>query len=130
MFDALNRRLPIIALLLAWVCANGALLDAAQVLAWAKMFRGYAAVMPAGEALAKTFDPASSCRLCVRVAAARRAAREQLPAAIELSAEKLTLAVHRAVVFTPRPPAPVWPEPGALHGPRRVEAVPVRPPRV
>lgn len=50
---ALNRRLPIIALLLAWVCANGALLDAAQVLAWAKMFRGYAAVMPAGEALAK-----------------------------------------------------------------------------
>ncbi|MFM9090993.1 MAG: hypothetical protein ACKOUK_04550 [Verrucomicrobiota bacterium] len=71
----MNRRLPIIALLLAWVCANGALLDAAQVLAWAKMFRGYAAVMPAGEALAKTFDPANSCRLCVRVAAARRAAR-------------------------------------------------------
>lgn len=127
---ALNRRLPIIALLLAWVCANGALLDAAQVLAWAKMFRGYAAVMPAGEALAKTFDPANSCRLCVRVAAARRAAREQLPAAIELSAEKLILAVHRAAVFTPRPPAPDWPEPGALHGPRRVEAVPVRPPRV
>ena len=130
MFDALKRRLPIITLLLAWVCANGALLDAAQVLAWAKMFRGYAAVMPAGEALAKTFDPANSCRLCVRVAAARRAAREQLPAAIELSAEKLTLAVHRAAVFTPRPPAPDWPEPGALHGPSRVEAVPVRPPRV
>jgi len=128
--NALNRRLPVIALLLAWVCANGALLDAAQVLAWAKMFRGYAAVMPAGEALAKTFDPANSCRLCVRVAAARRAAREQLPAAIELSAEKLILAVHRAAVFTPRPPAPDWPEPGALHGPHRVEAVPVRPPRV
>jgi len=128
--EALNRRLPIIALLLAWVCANGALLDAAQLLAWGKMFRGYAAVMPVGEALAKTFDPASSCRLCVRVAAARRAAREQLPAAIELSAEKLTLAMHRAVVFTPRPPAPDWPEMGALHGPSRVEAVPVPPPRV
>lgn len=125
----LNRRLPIIALLLAWVCANGALLDAAQVLAWGKMFRGYAAVLPVGEALAKTFDPANSCRLCVRVAAARRAAREQLPTAVEFSAEKLTLAVHRAVVFTPRPPAPGWPEPGALHGPTRVEAVPVRPPR-
>lgn len=126
----MNRRLPLIALLLAWGCANGALLDAAQVLAWGKMFRGYAAVLPVGEALAKTFDPVSSCRLCVRVAAARRAAREQLPAAIELSAEKLTLAVHQAAVVLPRPPAPDWPEPGALRGPSRVEAVPVRPPRV
>jgi hypothetical protein len=129
-FTVLNRRLPSIALLLAWVCANGALLDAAQLLAWAQMFRGYAAVLPVGQALAKTFDPANPCRLCVRVAAARRTAREQLPAAAETSAEKLTLALHRAVVFTPRPPAPDWPEPGALHGPSRVEAVPVPPPRV
>jgi hypothetical protein len=128
--EPLNRRLPSIALLLAWVCANGALLDAAQLLAWAKMFHGYAAVLPVGQALAKTFDPANSCRSCVRIAAARRAAREQLPAAIELSAEKLTLAVHRAAVFTPRAPAPDWPEPGSLHGPSRVEAVPVPPPRV
>jgi hypothetical protein len=93
-----KRRLPILALLGAWICANGALLDAVQVFAWARMFSQYARTMDAGAALSRTFDPSRPCNLCRTVSRARDHAKTQLPAAVENSGEKLILAFHQ-----PRP---------------------------
>src|SRR5687768_1456684 len=43
-----------LSLLLAWVCANGAIWDAVQVFAWSKMFVGYASTMTVPAALRET----------------------------------------------------------------------------
>lgn len=125
-----RQKIAPLALLFAWLCANGAMLDAVQVLAWAKMFAGYSGTMSVAAAWETTFDPAKPCQMCLRVAAAKKTARQQLPQAVERSAEKLLLAVHR--------PAPIildhdqgdWPAVGASVAPIRTDPVPVPPPRV
>lgn len=106
------------------------MLDAVQVLAWGRMFAGYATTMDVAAALQKTFDPAKPCRMCLSVAAAKRTAREQLPQNVERSAEKLVLAVHRPapLVFVPDPGE--WPATSAHFAPSRVDPVPLPPPRV
>ena len=126
----MKRRLPILALLGAWICANGALLDAVQVFAWARMFGEYARTMDARTALSRTFDPARPCHLCRTVSRARDKARSQLPTTVEKSAEKLLLALHQ--------PSPVffaeetdsWEFDCGFAGPARREPVPVPPPRL
>lgn len=125
----MKKRLPSIALIFAWLCANGALLDAVQVLAWGKMFAGYAESSSVMEALSRTFDPAKPCSLCVKVKAARAVAKQQLPAAVEASSEKLLLALHRPAVIVSPAPRDAWPR--VLSGPLivRHEPVPVPPPR-
>lgn len=126
----MRKNTAIVALLFAWLCANGALLDAVQVLAWAKMFAGYSGTMSAAAALEKTFDPAKPCKMCLQVAAAKKAAKQQWPQAIERSGEKLVLALHRSppIIFDDLPMA--WPAALARVAPSRTEAVPVPPPRV
>ena len=59
--------------MLAWLCANGALLDLVQVFAWSRMFAGYTQTMTVGAALRETFDPAKPCELCLGVADAKDA---------------------------------------------------------
>ncbi len=119
-----------LALLFAWLCANGALLDAAQLVAWAKMFSDYRQTMSVGAAVRATFDPAKACELCVGVASARETAKQQLPGSVEQSAEKLLLALHfpAPVILENTPGA--WPAVPASAAPVRTEAVPVPPPRV
>jgi hypothetical protein len=125
-----RKPLSIVSLLFAWLCANGALLDAVQVFAWGKMFSENARTMDLREALSATFDPAKACDLCLSVAAAKDTAGQEQPAQVEqASADKLLLALH-----TPARPffvSPVadWPETLASVAPSRTESVPVPPPR-
>jgi hypothetical protein len=125
-----RKKFASLALLFAWLCANGALLDVAQLLAWSKMFAGYSGTMSVAAALQKTFDPAKKCRLCLGVARAREAAQQQLPQAVERSAEKLLLAVHSPSPVILIPSAGDWPATPARVAPHRTEPVPVPPPRV
>jgi hypothetical protein len=125
-----RNKIASLALACAWLCANGALLDAVQVFAWAKMFTGYTQTMSVATALQKTFDPAQRCEMCDGVAAAKESSREHHPRAVEQSAEKLLLALHRpAPLVFDRAPGD-WPSSLALVAPSRTEAVPVPPPRV
>jgi hypothetical protein len=124
-----RKKFATFSLLLAWLCANGALLDGVQVFAWAKMFAGYAQVMPVGEALRVTFDPNKPCDLCLGIASAKETAREQVPPNSERAVEKLLLAYHASpTVVLPRSPGD-WPAVLASAAPSRTEDVPVPPPR-
>lgn len=126
----MRRRISIAGLLLAWLCANGALLNTVQVFAWTKMFTGYAESMTVAAALRETFDPAKPCDMCLGVATAKEATQEQLPQTIERSAEQVLLALHPTarIVFV-NPPGD-WPAAPAGAAPHRREPVPVPPPRV
>lgn len=125
----MRKKVATLSLLLAWLCANGALLDGVQVFAWAKMFAGYARVMPMGEALRVTFDPNRPCDMCLGIAAAKEHAKQQLPQTPEQTLEKLLLAYHASTVFiVPQEPTQ-WPAVLASTAPSRVEKVPVPPPR-
>jgi hypothetical protein len=126
---AVRRHFAIVSLCFAWVCANGAIWDAAQLVAWGKMFTGYAQTMSVTAALRETFDPAKPCEMCLGVATAKETARQQLPQAVERSAEKLFLALHTpAPIVFEHSPDP-WPAALASAAPRRTESVPVPPPR-
>jgi hypothetical protein len=126
-----RQTLSITCLLFAWLCANGALLDAVQVFAWGKMFSENTRTMSVTAALRATFDPTKACELCSTVATAKNTAAKQLPAAVEHSgADKLLLALHipaRPVFVSP--PAD-WPATLASVPPSRTEPVPLPPPRV
>ncbi len=126
----MRRKLSIGCLLLAWLCANGALLDMVQVVAWGRMFAGYNETMSVGAALRETFDPNKPCELCVGVAEAKETAQQQLPPVPEQS-------YAAKVVLVCDAPAPIvfssfsreWPSALASAGPSRCDPVPVRPPR-
>ncbi len=127
----MRRTLAITSLLFAWLCANGALLDAVQVFAWGKMFAENARTQPLGAALRATFDPAKPCEFCLGVAAAKETAQQQLPGSVDhASTEKLVLALH----LSTRPffvaPSADWPVTLASVPPSRTEPVPLPPPRV
>ncbi|MEO5960402.1 MAG: hypothetical protein ABIR80_14915 [Opitutaceae bacterium] len=126
----MRKPLSIAALLFAWLCANGALLDVVQALAWGKMFAGYARTMSVAAALDATFDPAKRCELCVGVAQARDSADKQLPAPSARDAAKLVLVCDTPakIVFVSAPTA--WPAAFASAGPIRTDPVPLPPPRV
>ncbi len=125
-----RKNLSIAALLFAWLCANGALLDFVQVFAWGKMFSENACTMSVTAALQATFDPAQACDICVSVAAAKDSTEKQSPASVErASAEKLLLALHAPARPFFISPAADWPETLASVAPSRTESVPVPPPR-
>jgi hypothetical protein len=125
----LLKRLPSVALLLAWLSANGALLDVVQVLAWGRMFAGYAETMEVRAALARTFDPYRPCHLCRNIAKAREQAKSQIPAVAERAAKKLILALHQAAPVILSPVTETWAPPAPAEGPSRSDPVPVPPPR-
>jgi hypothetical protein len=124
-----RKKVAFFSLLLAWLCANGGLLDGMQVFAWAKMFAGYAQTMSVAAALRETFDPAKPCEMCLGVAAAKDTARKQVPQSVEFSAEKITLALEAPSKIILAPVSETWPPIVAMTAVSRSEAVPVPPPR-
>ena len=127
----MRKNLAITSLLFAWLCANGALLDAVQVFAWGKMFAENARTLPLGEALRTTFDPAKPCEFCLGVAAAKETAKQQLPGCVDQSStEKLVLALHSSARPFFLSPSADWPVTLASVPPSRTEPVPLPPPRV
>lgn len=125
----MRRLVSTTALLLAWLCANGAVWNVVQVVAWAKMFRDYSVVMPAAEALRVTFN-GEACELCHVVQAAENTAREQLPRDAALGgSDRLLLALPALPAVVVTAPNFAWPAPANEAGLTRTRAVPVPPPR-
>lgn len=125
-----RRKLSLACLLFAWICANGMVWNVVQVVAWARMFRQFAQVMPAARALQVTLDGSAPCPLCKLSRAGQDNERKQLPPEAALGAsDKLLLACDTSTPMFLLPPDPAWP--GVVHdsGLTRTEAVPVPPPR-
>ena len=130
-FAAVRRTLSTIALLLAWLCANGAVWNVVQLVAWTKMFHDYAQVMPVATALRVTFDGSAPCDLCQLSQNAQDTARDQLPRDAALGgSDRLLLACETATPVVVRAPDFSWP--GLVHeaGTMRRDPVPLPPPRI
>ena len=128
--NAVRRRFAFTFLLFAWLCANGAMWNVVQVVAWAKMFRDYSEVMPATQALRLTFDGSAPCDLCVVAQSAQDAAREQLPGStVATGSAKLILAIAHAPALVLGAPLENWPGLVDEAGRTRSERVPSPPPR-
>ncbi len=129
-FCAVRRLLSTVALGFAWLCANGAIWDVAQVVAWGRMFANYSETMSMGAALAETLDPAKPCPLCLSVAAAKGKSRSEasLPGGQrDVTKIVLTLQWNEPPVFSP--PRREWGPVAGATGLLRRERVPVPPPR-
>lgn len=127
----MRRRLAFVALCLAWLCANGAIWNVVQVVAWTKMINDYSRVMPMTRAIRITFDGSAPCKLCLMAESGRDAARDQLPQEASLGApEKLLLAFQPAAAFVLTAPTAAWPAIGESTGSLRTDPVPLPPPRV
>jgi hypothetical protein len=101
-----------------------------QVVAWTKMFTGYAQTMTVHEALIVTFDGSASCELCGSVSEAREVARKQAVQSAQSAAAKIVLACDETAVAVTPPVAPAdWPRPLFALPTPRCEPVPVPPPR-
>lgn len=128
---AVHRNLAVTCLLLAWLCANGAVWNVVQVAGWVKMFHGYAQVMPAAQALELTFDGTAPCDLCHLAQEGQDATRDpQAPAAPGGGAEKILLIAECTASPVLVAPDFAWPGVANDAGLARTEAVPVPPPRV
>ncbi len=126
----MRRLFAISSLACAWLCANGSVWDVVQIVAWGRMFSGYAETMTVSAALKETFNPAKPCKLCVRVNQGKAQTRQQLPAPAERDATKMVLMLDAT-------PAPVFAnDPGRWLSAtfeildERTDPVPVPPPRV
>lgn len=125
----MRRHLSVACLLLAWFCATGALLDVAQVLAWTRMFVGYARTMSPGQAFSRTFDAGQPCEICLAVQKARETGRKQPPAATAAAAKQIVLIYEPAETAAPPSSFCAWPEPGRTHALSWCPPVAVPPPR-
>lgn len=123
------RRLSAACLLGAWLCASGAMLDLAQVVAWARMFGGYARTETLALAARDTFDPDKPCALCKAVTQARQAAEQRGPAVPSAGSEKLILIFEPGAPFVANAVERSWPQPAPCRAAARVSEVPVPPPR-
>ena len=123
------RRLSAVSLLLAWLCASGAMLDVAQVFAWARMFANHASTESFAAAARETFDPGKPCEICRAVSKARDASSRHAPAVPSAGGQKMLLILERSAPFFALSAQGEWP----LTPPARAEAravdVPVPPPR-
>lgn len=128
----MRRRLPIAALLLAWLFANGAVWNVVQVVGWSQMFATNLTYLSVGKALVKTFDGSQPCKLCVLTQTAQDAAKKQSPTETTLGGgfEKILLLADSAPALVLSAPDFAWP--GVVHdsGLTRTDPVPVTPPRV
>ncbi len=127
---ALRHRVSIFALCLAWLCANGAVWNVVQVVAWAKMFHDYSQVMPVAQALKITFDGSAPCDVCKITEGARDNERQNLPEGAALGAsDKLLLAFQATTPIVLAAADPSWPGLVSEAGLIRPGSVPVPPPR-
>jgi hypothetical protein len=126
----MSRRLASISLLTAWLCASGAMLDVAQVVAWTRMFAGYARTESIAAAARETFDPFKPCAVCRAVSKARDAGCDRhAPVVPAAGIEKMVLILERASPFVASPARTAWPEMARGCAPVREADVPVPPPR-
>lgn len=126
----MSKRLSIIALFAAWLCASGAMLDVVQVFAWARMFTGYVHTMPLAEAASETLDADKPCPICQAVRRAREDSTNQQPVNAASSVEKLLLAFETTEPVMLAREMESWPE-SREHTPLSWRApVPVPPPRI
>lgn len=125
----MRRLLATAALAFAWLCANGAVWDVVQVVAWGRMFSVNTGSMDLSTALRETFNPKRACALCVGVYQAKEQARTQLPAPADGEPVKIVLMLEMvdAPVFASDPG--VWLPTSVLGDLERREPVPLRPPR-
>lgn len=125
----LRRHVAIFALISAWFCANGAVWNVVQVVAWVKMFHDYSQVMPATEALALTFE-GEACELCHFAQAGANAARDQLPQSDSFGgSDRLLIAFQSTPPIVVSAPDFSWPGLVDETGRTRTDGVPVPPPR-
>ncbi len=125
----MRRTFAISALILAWLFANGAAWNFVQVVAWAKMFRDYSAVMPVREAVRVTFE-GESCNLCRVAQGGADAAREQVPKSDAFGGgDRILLSLQATPLLVVSAPDFSWPSLASEVGRTRTDAVPVRPPR-
>ena len=125
----MKKKFAIPCLLLAWICANGALLDIVQVFAWGKMFSGYAQTMSVAAALKETFDPAKPCEMCIGVSTAKEDLEQKKLPAVAETGGKLVLAFHLPTAFVWVSVPEAWPRARAAVAPSRSDQLPVPPPR-
>lgn len=126
----MRRRLTIVCLCLAWICANGAIWDAVQVVAWGRMFASNVRVEPLSEALRDTFDPAKPCPLCRAVSKARVGEQKNQPASpVGSEKGKLLLASEESPAITLTMPVREWSELAQPFLVAQSKSVPVPPPR-
>lgn len=126
----MRRRFATFALLLAWLCANGAAWDVLQVAAWGKMFAGYSQTMSISSALLATLDPSKPCELCVGIADAKDAAKENAPASEQSRGVKFLMLAEAADLPVLRTDPETWLAAPAQTLAKRTDPVPVPPPRV
>ncbi|MBE36134.1 MAG: hypothetical protein CMI16_11380 [Opitutaceae bacterium] len=124
----MRRAFTITTLCFAWLCANGALWDSAQVFAWGKMIHDYSQTMPLSTAIEKTFDGSAPCEICVVVEDAQQ--QEPAQKMERSSSDKVLLAYHPTEAVVIEAPTYSWPGAIDLTGQLRTESVPLRPPRV
>jgi hypothetical protein len=125
-----RRRIATAALVIAWLCANGALWDAMQVAAWGKMFAGYSESMSITQALSVTFDGSKPCEMCSGIAKAKETATKQMPATERQAAAKFVLAIHTVETPVFVNELDDWTMSPPLGIRERTDPVPVPPPRV
>lgn len=125
----MSRRLSIVALFAAWLCASGAMLDLLQVAAWARMFTRYAQSMPVEEAACETVDPQKPCALCLAVRRAREKTKQDAAASVATDTGKLVLVLHEEEPIVFAPEFAPWPEAIVSIPDSWRDAVPVPPPR-
>ncbi|HWA25323.1 MAG TPA: hypothetical protein VG734_06665 [Lacunisphaera sp.] len=127
----MRRKLSVACLLLAWLCANGAVWNVVQAVGWARMFRDYSRVMPAAQALKVTFDGSAACKFCEMAEEGREASREtQSPASVGNASDKILLIAESVPAPVLVAPELSWPGVADDAGLTRTESVPVPPPRV
>lgn len=124
----MSRRLASISLLCAWLCASGAMLDVAQVGAWARMFAGYAGTESVVAAAGDTFDPQRPCAICRTLSRARETCGQRPPAIPSAGPEKIVLVLERATPLLVQSARPEWPEAPTARAMVRITEVPVPPP--
>ncbi len=127
----MRRTVSTTCLLLAWLCANGAVWNVVQAVAWAKMFHEYSQVMPVTDAISLTFDGSAPCNLCSIAQEAQDTARSTLPgdAALGGGADRILFVADCTPIAVMAPIATAWPIPTSAAAPSRTSQVPVPPPR-
>lgn len=127
----MRRHVSIAALVLGWLCANGAIWNVVQVVAWARMIHDYSQVMPAARAVTLALSGDAPCDVCKFVDTARDTAGRELPRDAALGAtDKLVLALHPSAPIVLPVPDSTWPPIGDFSGSERREPVPLPPPRI
>jgi len=123
------RRVSVVSLLFAWLCASSAMLDLAQVFAWTRMFAGYARTESFAAAARETFDPGKPCEVCRAVGRAREASDRHAPAVPTAGCGKLVLIFERTAPFFGLSARRTWPVAPSVRAQARGTDVPVPPPR-